>query len=161
MATSKGSVLVYGAHGDITLYTTAGVALTTGAITTIESYDITHEGDVEQIKNGAGVVVAQVSENERLSMSITFIPSAAAGGTGDAQSKLAASLPAINGWATIANAKAITFGGATGTINGDWVYAGGGSVKFTNSGKVMITLPLTKYIGTGAMAGNATVTTLA
>ena len=49
MANSKGLALVYGAKGTITLFTPAGVALTTGAITTIESYDATHEADVEPV----------------------------------------------------------------------------------------------------------------
>ena len=63
MANSKGLALVYGAKGTITLKTPAGVALTSGAISTIESYDATNEADVEQIKDSDGEVVAQVSAN--------------------------------------------------------------------------------------------------
>lgn len=152
MATSKGLALVYGAKGTITLKDTTGNALTTGAITTIESYDATHEADVEQIKNSAGEVVAQVSANERISLNVTFIPSAAS----FAQAKLAAGLPAVNGWATIATTDGVTIGGVS--IDGDYVYSGGGSVKFTSSGKVMVTITVTKY---PSLAGNATVYTLA
>jgi len=148
MANSKGLALVYGAKGTITLKTPAGAALTTGAITTIESYDATHEADVEQIKNSNGEVVAQVSANERISLNVTFIPSAA----DFAQAKLAAGLPAVNGSATIASSDGVTIGGVT--INGDYVYSGGGSVKFTSSGKVMVTVTVTKY---PLLAGNATV----
>lgn len=152
MATSKGLALVYGAKGTITLKDTTGNALTTGAITTIESYDATHEADVEQIKNSSGEVVAQVSANERISLNVTFIPSAAS----FAQAKLAAGLPAVNGWATIATTDGVTIGGVS--IDGDYVYSGGGSVKFTASGKVMVTITVTKY---PSLAGNATVYTLA
>lgn len=152
MATSKGLALVYGAKGTITLKDTNGNALTTGAITTIESYDATHEADVEQIKNSAGEVVAQVSANERISLNVTFIPSAAS----FAQAKLAAGLPAVNGSATIASSDGITIGGVS--IDGDYVYSGGGSVKFTASGKVMVTITLTKY---PSLLGNASVFTLA
>jgi hypothetical protein len=148
MANSKGLALVYGAKGTITLKTPAGAALTTGAITTIESYDATHEADVEQIKNSAGEVVAQVSANERISLNVTFIPSASS----FAQAKFAAGLPAVNGYATIAASDGVTIGGVS--IDGDYVYSGGGSVKFTSSGKVMVTVTVTKY---PSLLGNAAV----
>ena len=151
MAVSKGLALVYGAKGTITLYTPAGVALTTGAISTIESYDATHEADVEQIKNSSGEVVAQVSANERISLNVTFIPSASS----FAQAKLAAGLPAVNGYATIASSDGVTVGGVS--IDGDYVYSGGGSVKFTSSGKAMVTVTVTKY---PSLAGNASTFTL-
>lgn len=151
MAVSKGLALVYGAKGTITLYTPAGVALTSGAISTIESYDVTHEADVEQIKNSSGEVVAQVSANERISLNVTFIPSAAT----FAQAKLAAGLPAVNGYATIASSDGVTVGGVS--IDGDYVYSGGGSVKFTSSGKAMVTVTVTKY---PSLLGNAAVFTL-
>jgi hypothetical protein len=140
MAVSKGLALVYGAKGTITLYTPAGVALTSGAITTIESYDATHEADVEQIKNSAGEVVAQVSANERISLNVTFIPSAAS----FAQAKFAAGLPAVNGYATIASSDGVTIG----------------SVKFTSSGKVMVTVTVTKYLDASALTGSASTFTL-
>ena len=148
MANSKRLALVYGAKGTITLKTPAGAALTTGAITTIESYDATHEADVEQIKNSAGEVVAQVSANERISLNVTFIPSASS----FAQAKLAAGLPAVNGYATIAASDGVTIGGVS--IDGDYVYSGGGSVKFTSSVKVMVTVTVTKY---PSLLGNAAV----
>jgi len=156
MATSKGLGLVFGSKGTITLYTaaispTAPAALLTGGISTIESYDITHEGDVEQIKNGQGETVAQVVANERLAISVTFIPS----GSTAANALLGAGLPAVNGYATISGADSISIGGTANAINGDWVYAGGGSVRFTQSGKAMVTIPLTRYLGTGALTGAA------
>jgi hypothetical protein len=154
MAVSKGLALVYGAKGTITLFTPGGVALTTGAITTIESYDATHEADVEQIKNSAGETVAQVSANERISLNVTFIPSASS----FAQAKLAAGLPAVNGYATIASSDGVTIGG--GSIDGNYVYAGGGSVKFTSSGKVMVTVTVTKYLDATALTGTASTFTL-
>jgi len=155
MALSKGLALVYGAKGTIKLYTVGPLnvltALTSGTITTIESYDATHEADVEQIKNSAGEVVAQVSANERISLNVTFIPSAA----DFAQAKLAAGLPTVNGYATIASSDGVTVGGVS--IDGDYVYSGGGSVKFTSSGKVMVTITITKY---PSLAGTASVFTL-
>ena len=157
MATSKGLGLVYGSKGTATLYNQTGASPGTalsGAITTIESYDVTHEADVEQIKNSSGDVIAQVSANERISLNITFIPSSS---TSAAVALTCASLPNVNGYATIAGADATTYGGIT--INGDYVYSGGGSVKFTSSGKAMVTVTVTKY-ATGGLAGNATVYSL-
>ena len=155
MALSKGLALVYGAKGTIQLYTVGAsnalTALTSGTITTIDSYDATHEADVEQIKNSAGEVVAQVSANERISLNVTFIPSAAS----FAQAKLAAGLPAVNGYATIAASDGVTVGGVS--IDGDYVYSGGGSVKFTSSGKVMVTVTVTK---SPSLDGNASTFTL-
>jgi hypothetical protein len=156
MAVSKGLALVYGARGTIKLYTVndagALVALTTGTITTMESYDITHEADVEQIKNSSGEVVAQVSANERISLNVTFIPSADT----FANAKIAASLPKVNGYAEIASSDGPTVGGVS--LDGTYVYSGGGSIKMTSSGKAMVTITVTKY---PSLAGNATVFTLA
>jgi len=156
MAVSKGLALVYGARGTIKLYTIndagALVALTTGTITTMESYDITHEADVEQIKNSSGEVVAQVSANERISLNVTFIPSADT----FANAKIAASLPKVNGYAEIASSDGPTVGGVS--LDGTYVYSGGGSIKMTSSGKAMVTITVTKY---PSLAGNATVFTLA
>jgi len=155
MATSKGLALVYGSKGTIQLFNQTGVSpgsALSGAISSIESYDVTHEADVEQIKNSSGEVVAQISANERISLNITFIPSSS---TSAALALTCSSLPNVNGYATIAGADATTYGGAT--INGDYVYSGGGSVKFTSSGKAMVTVTLTKY---PSLAGTATVFTL-
>ena len=155
MATSKGLALVYGSKGTITLFNQTGVSpgsALSGAISSIESYDVTHEADVEQIKNSSGEVVAQVAANERISLNITFIPSSP---TSSALALTCASLPNVNGYATIAGADATTYGSAT--INGDYVYSGGGSVKFTSSGKAMVTVTLTKY---PSLLGTATVFTL-
>jgi len=154
MATSKGLALVYGSKGTIQLFNKtgsgAGSALS-GAISTIESYDVTHEADVEQIKNSAGEVVAQVSANERISLNVTFIPS----GASFVDAKSAASLPNSNGYVTIAGTNATTVQGVS--LDGDYVYAGGGSVKFTSSGKCMVTMTVTKYIQPSALIGSASV----
>ena len=155
MAQSKGLALVYGSKGTIQLFNQTGAspgAALSGAISTIESYDVTHEADVEQIKNSAGDVIAQIAANERISLSVTFIPSSA---TSAAIALTCASLPNVNGYANIAGADATTYGGVS--INGNYVYSGGGSVKFTSSGKAMVTVTVTKY---PSLAGDATVYTL-
>lgn len=154
MATSKGLALVYGSKGTIQLFNKTGAgagSALSGSITTIESYDVTHEADVEQIKNSAGETVAQVSANERISLNVTFIPS----GSSFADAKTAASLPNVNGYVTIAGTNATTVQGVS--LDGDYVYSGGGSVKFTASGKCMVTMTVTKYIQAGTLSGTASV----
>ena len=83
---------------------------------------------------------------------MTFIPSADT----FANAKIAASLPKVNGYAEIASSDGPTVGGVS--LDGTYVYSGGGSIKMTNSGKAMVTITVTKY---PSLAGNATVFTLA
>jgi len=154
-ATGKGKAFVFGSKASVEVKTATGGTLFTG-LTTIEGYDVTQEADVEQIKDGAGQVVGQVASNQRLSMTLNIIPS----GSAYADALTASGVPAANGWVTISEAPSISIGGTANALNGDWVYSGGGSLKFTSSGKAMVTLPVTRYLDTGAMSGSASVTTL-
>ena len=155
-ATGKGKAFVFGSKASVAVYPTAGGSPLFSGLTTIESYDIAQDADVEQIKDGAGVVVGQVASNQRLSMTLNIIPSADTA----ANALLACGVPAANGWVTISEAPAVSIGGTANAINGDWVYAGGASIKFTSSGKAMVTLPVTRYLDSGAMSGSASVSTL-
>jgi hypothetical protein len=58
----------------------------------------------------------------------------------------------VNGYVAIAGTNATTYGGVS--LDGNYVYSGGGSVKFTSSGKAMVTMTVTKY---PSLAGTATV----
>ena len=161
MATSKGLALVYGTKATVKVYDSANVLLLAAGIATLESMDITHECDSEQIKNSSGEVVANVSAGDRLSATFNIIPSGAT--VGDA--KLAAAITKGNGRVNVTSADAVNIGSdftagppVTGSdsINGDWIYIGGGSLKFTQSGKAMLSLPCVKYAGiNGATAALA------
>ncbi len=149
MANSQGVAYVFGSPADITLYpsTSTTVSIFTGIIssTANEGFDISHECDTEDVKNTNGEVVGSVVSNNRLSLTVNCIPS----GSTAANALLTAFLSDGNGTAVIAGAKEVTCGGVPNAINtaasGKWIYAGGGSVKFTNAGKAMVTLPLKKY----------------
>ncbi len=150
MATSKGLALVFGTKALVKVYDSANLLPLVAGIATIESMDITHECDSEQIKNSSGEVVANVSSGDRLSATFNVIPSGATA----ADAKLAAAIPNGNGRVNVTVADAVSIGSAftagsppTGadSINGDWIYIGGGSVKFTQSGKAMLSLPCVKY----------------
>jgi hypothetical protein len=150
MATSKGLALVYGTKATVKVYDSANLLLLTAGIATLESMDITHECDTEQVKNSSGEVVANVSAGDRLSATFNIIPS----GATVADAKLAAAISNGNGRVNVTSADSINIGSAftagspvTGTdsINGDWIYIGGGSLKFTQSGKAMLSLPCVKY----------------
>jgi hypothetical protein len=158
MATSKGLALVFGTKATVKVYDSANVLPLVAGIATLESMDITHECDTEQVKNSSGEVVANVSSGDRLSATFNIIPSGAT--TGDA--KLAALIPNGNGRVNVTVADSISIGAAftagppitvSDSINGDWIYIGGGSLKFTQSGKAMLSLPCVKYAGiTGSTA---------
>jgi hypothetical protein len=157
MATSKGLGLVYGTKATVKVYDSANGILLAAGIATLESMDITHECDTEQVKNSSGEVVANVSSGDRLSATFNIIPSGAT--SSDALN--AAAIPNGNGRVNVTLADSVYAGGlltaGTGTgsnaINGDWIYNGGGSLKFTQSGKAMLSLPCVKYsLITGATA---------
>jgi hypothetical protein len=148
MANTQGVAYVFGSPATITLFNAADSANTifTGVTSTAnEGFDISHECDTEEVKNTSGEVVGHIVSNNRLSLNVNCIPS----GSTAANALITSFLADGNGTAVIAGAKEVTCGGVANAINtaasGKWIYAGGGSVKFTNAGKAMVTLPLKKY----------------
>lgn len=148
MANSQGVAYVFGSPATITLFNAADSANTifTGVTSTAnEGFDLSHECDTEEVKNTSGEVVGHIVSNNRLSLNVNCIPS----GASAANALITSFLADGNGTAVIAGAKEVTCGGVANAINtaasGKWIYAGGGSVKFTNAGKAMVTLPLKKY----------------
>jgi hypothetical protein len=147
MANTQGVAYVFGSPATITLFNAADSANTifTGVTSTAnEGFDLSHECDTEEVKNTSGEVVGHIVSNNRLSLNVNCIPS----GSTAANALITSFLADGNGTAIIAGAKEVTCGGVANAINtaasGKWIYAGGGSVKFTNAGKAMVTLPLKK-----------------
>ena len=158
MANSQGVAYVFGSPATILLYTAADSTTTifTGTTSTAnEGFDLSHECDTEEVKNTSGEVVGHIVSNNRLSLNVNCIPS----GSTVALALITAYLADGNGTAVISGAKEVTCGGVANAINtsasGRWIYAGGGSVKFTNSGKAMVNLPLKKYPSITAAAAIA------
>lgn len=128
------------------LYDAAGALVVTGYVAPdVESYDITHEADTEEVRNSSGEVVGHIGYNNRLTLTLNFIPS----GTSAANALLAASLPDVNGTCVITGAPVIEIGGYADAINAAtgnrWIYAGGGSIKATQTGKATGTITLKRY----------------
>lgn len=146
MANTQGTKYVFGSPATLALYDAAGALVVTGYVSPdLESYDITHEADTEEVRNSAGEVVGHIGYNNRLTLTVNFIPS----GTSTANALLAASLPDVNGTCVITGAPVIEIGGYTDAINAAtgnrWIYAGGGSIKTTQTGKATGTITLKRY----------------
>lgn len=122
----------------------------------MESYDLSHESDTEEVKNSAGEVVGHIAYNNRLTLTVNFVPASA---TSVDLAKLTAQLPDANGTCVISGAPIIVAGGYADAINADtnnrWIYSGGGSIKTTNTGKATGTITLKRYAGITA-TGSAT-----
>jgi len=112
------------------------------ALASIESYDITHESDTEEVRNSAGEVVGHIGYNERVTLNLNLIPSGA-----NAAAALAfCSLAPVNGTVSITGAPVIKMMGVADVLNsGRFIYAGGGSVKMTQSGKAMVSITVKKF----------------
>jgi len=146
MANTQGTKYVFGSPASLALYDAAGALIVTGYVSPdIESYDITHEADTEEVRNSSGEVVGHIGYNNRLTLTVNFIPS----GASTANALLAASLPDVNGTCVITGAPVIEIGGYADAINAAtgnrWIYAGGGSIKTTQTGKATGTITLKRY----------------
>ena len=155
MANTQGKKYIFGSPATITLYDAAGNAIVSGYVSPdIESYDITHDCDTEEVRNSSGEVVGHIAYNNRITLTVNFVP---ADSTSTANALLSAALADGNGTATLTGAPVIEVGGFTDALNapgagspspgGRWIYAGGGSVKTTNTGKATGTITLKRYAG--------------
>ncbi len=149
MANSQGLAYQFGSPATVTMY---GIDNTTAVFTglaSIENYDVTHEADTEEVRNSAGEVVGHIGYNERVTLNLNLIPSGA-----NAAAALAfCSLAPVNGTVEITGAPNITLMGSSNVLNtGRFIYAGGGSVKMTQTGKAMVSITVKKYknLTTGA-----------
>lgn len=157
MANSQGSKYIFGSPATLALYDAAGALVVTGYVSPdIESYDITHDADTEEVRNSAGEVVGHIAYNNRLTLTVNFIP---ANASSVANALLAASLPNANGTCIISGAPVIYMGGYADAINAAtgnrWIYGGGGSLKTTQTGKVTGTITLKRFTNLSA-SGAAT-----
>ena len=157
MANSQGSKYIFGSPATLALYDAANALVVTGYVSPdIESYDITHDADTEEVRNSAGEVVGHIAYNNRLTLTVNFIP---ANTSSVANALLAASLPNANGTCIISGAPVIYMGGFADAINAAtgnrWIYGGGGSLKTTQTGKVTGTITLKRYTNLSA-SGAAT-----
>ena len=162
MANTQGTKYVFGSPATLALYDAAGNLVVTGYVSPdIESYDITHEADTEEVRNSSGEVVGHITYNNRLTLTVNFIPA----GANAADALKAMASPDANGTCVITGAPAVQCGPYEDAINapgtpgtgpgGRWIYAGGASLKFTQSGKVTGTITLKRFTNLSA-SGAAT-----
>ena len=87
-------------------------------------------------------MVGHIGYNERVTLNLNLIPSGA-----NAAAALAfCSLAPVNGTVGITGAPVIKMMGTADILNtGRFIYAGGGSVKMTQSGKAMVSITVKKF----------------
>jgi hypothetical protein len=148
MANSQGLAYQFGSPATVTMFKPDNTTAVFTGLTSIESYDITHEADTEEVRNSIGEVVGHIGYNERVVLNLNLIPSGAT-----AAAALAfCSLAQVNGTVRISGAPIIAmmnYGDVLNTedvlMGGRFIYAGGGSVKLTQSGKAMVSITVKKY----------------
>lgn len=149
MANSQGLAYQFGSPASVTMFDTDNSTAVFTALASIESYDLTHESDTEEVRNSGGEVVGHIGYNERVTLNLNLIPSGA-----NAAAALAfCSLAPVNGTVSISGAPVIKMMGVADILNtGRFIYAGGGSVKMTQSGKATVSITVKKYknLTTGA-----------
>ena len=148
MAFTQGSKYIFGSPATLALYdSTGGLVVTAYVSPDMESYDISHEADTDEVRNSEGEVVGHIGYNNRLTLTVNFIPA----GATVLIAKLTAALPDVNGTCIISGAPVIEVGGYADAINAltgnRWIYAGGGSIKTTQTGKATGTITLKRYPG--------------
>jgi hypothetical protein len=166
MANTQGSKYIFGSPATMELYDALGALVVTGYVSPdMESYDISHEADTDEVRNSSGEVVGHIGYNNRLTLTINFIP---ANATSVANAKLSAALPDVNGTCVISGAPVIEVGSYLDALNapgtpgagpgGRWIYAGGGSIKTTSTGKATGTITLKRYAAMGVTITGAATT---
>jgi hypothetical protein len=141
------------------MYDATGALIVTGYISPeIESYDITGECDTEEVRNNNGEVVGHITYNNRLTLTVNFVPvgTSATAATALNERLFGCAIPQGNGTVAISGAPIINFGGYADAINtasgGRWIYAGGGSIKTTQTGKATGTITLKRFPAISAAA---------
>lgn len=148
MANSQGLAYQFGSPATVTMYSSDNTTAIFSSLAQIESYDLTHDADTEEVRNSAGEVVGHIGYNERVTLNLNLIPAGA-----NAAAALAfCSLGPVNATVKISGAPAINMMGKTDILNTDdvasggrFIYGGGGSVKMTQSGKAMVSITVKKF----------------
>lgn len=132
-----GRASVHGIPGGIAYSGVATIVATNMLSTMNEAQRVTLNDnfDVTSLKDRSGIVISKVATNRNQSISLEFVPTDVSGASPQTQ---AAALTAL----TLPDMLAlITLSGfGTALFDGDWNYAGGGSVGLTNEGFPSMTL---------------------
>lgn len=148
-----GKGFVVGTGGTYTGYATNGTAMSSGYVTNKipvdEGINLSHNAEVERVQDADGDYCALILTAEYVEATFEMRPE----GTTIANALGAATMPQIGATFVITGLPIIACGQFSDVFNvgGDgiqlnrWVYEGGGSIRMTNTGKAMTTLPLRRY----------------
>jgi hypothetical protein len=151
MATLTGKAANYGIPGTAVVYAANGTSeYLAGSAILLQSGEFTHNFDTNELKDADGDVVGMASNNHRLDVTMDFVP---VGGDGNtaliAKGNVKFPPPLVKVTFTALNAPdAIAAVGGINdmtSVNGDYVYVGGGRISYTNEGYTKMTLPLRRY----------------
>lgn len=105
---------------------------------TMESADFAHDFTNEELVDAFGNVETAISTKETYDITISFMPNGATRAL--AGTALGNLIPAPQSKVTLSNF--VGPSSSTGKINGDWRYIGGGTIKLTPTGPVVMGLRL-------------------
>ncbi len=106
----------------------------------MQSVGLTDEFDITELPNASAETIGKVARNSRTSLTIDLFILAPNGTNTDANAKPAIKLPDPLAIVTLA-----AFGNTL--IDGDWNYAGGGSVSYSADGYARVSLTLSRNLG--------------
>ena len=154
-----GSYLGYLTSTDGSSAMTAGYVAT--KIPVAEGASLSHNAEVERVQDTDGDYTGLIITAEYVECTFDMRPE----GSSVANALGAATIPPVGATFVITNLPIIAAGSFADVLNVDtggsapethrWVYEGGGSLRLSNTGKAMVTLPLRRYPGI-APAGNVT-----
>lgn len=149
-ATFQGKAFVYGTPASYTAFGLNNVSLGAGYVSpATEGASVSHNAEVERVQDSDGDYAAVIMTAEYVECTFELRPEAASA----ADARLSATLPPVGATFQITGMPIIKVGAFTdvfntnGTDTKKWIYEGGGSVRGTNTGKYMVTLPLRRYQG--------------
>jgi len=137
----------------IYLASNGATAISGYVLPTVNNYNLTHSADIIRTKDGDGRVDAVTGSGEYVEAQFELLVS----GSSYSAAKVNATVPPLMSTVVIAGADVLAFGPFTDVINNGsdtkWIYEGGASVKATNDGHMVVSLPLKRYVNiTGGTA---------
>lgn len=152
MAVQQGKGHVYGltdqastpVAGTITFKNPDGTSLSGYISPNLQTLRLTHSGDVDEIKDQNGEIVAIITRGERLECEFNFIPE----GSSKANARASGQMPQLGSSATIANLPIIVTGSLSDSFNAaNWFYVGGGTLNGNSDSHWTATFTLRRYPG--------------
>lgn len=162
MAQNQGTVPIRGTGAAVgtpvsfTITTAAGGSIAGYVMPITSGISLQHQSSRDLLLDGDGEVSGSGAWGEYLEATFTLVPS----GTTLANARVSATLPTIMSTVAITGADVVAVGSFADAFNTNgsstqkWIYEGGGSLGFTQSGQATMTMPLRRY---SAIAGGTAI----